>query len=231
MVATTPDNAKVVTDVDEKMDEEENTEPPRLTVDDQIDGDDDDVEPANLSVLQAIRSMPVVAQEAAYGAEKTGSELAAYIEEVSDTVRIGFDQSIAILSPWFFNNMPDVYYQTTPKAEKIKHLSAIITGHVFETKQTVELWNRHRNKVTYIGPGNDQQITLNTAQRLASVDLDIKMGFLYFSRDYLLFLSSFFCQGLKPLDLDNQRIAEKSAKRARCSKKNSLTRSIVLNTF
>lgn len=212
MVATTPDNAKIVTDPDEKMDEEENTEPPRLTVDDQIDEDEDDVEPANLSVLQAIRSMPVVAQEAAYGAEKTGSELASYIEEVSDTVRIGFDQSIAILSPWFFNNMPDVYYQTTPKAEKIKHLSAIITGHVFETKQTVELWNRHRNKVTYIGPGNDQQITLNTAHRLASVDLDIKMGFLYFSRDYLLFLSSFFCQGLKPLDLDNQRIAEKISK-------------------
>ena len=91
--------------------------------------------------------------ETSYGAEKSGSELAAYIEEVSDTVRIGFDQSIAILSPWFFNNMPDVYYQTTPKAEKIKHLSTIITGHVFETKQTVELWNRHRNKVTYIGAG------------------------------------------------------------------------------
>ena len=58
MVATTPDNAKAVADPDDKMDEEEeNTEPPRLTVNNQIDEDDDDVEPTNLSVLQTIRSM------------------------------------------------------------------------------------------------------------------------------------------------------------------------------
>ena len=172
--------------------------------------------PASASdLIAALNNAHPPPVEATYEAEKSGSELATYIEEVSDTVRIGFDQSIAILSPWFFNNMPDVYYQTTPKAEKIKHLSTIITGHVFDTKQTVELWNRHRNKVTYIGPGNDRQITLDMAHRLASIKLDIKMGFLYFSRDYLLFLSSFFCQKRKPLDRNNARITEKIDKAAR----------------
>ena len=53
------------------------------------------------------------------------------------------------------------------------------------------------------------------AHRLASVQLDIKMGFLYFSRDYLLFLSSFFCQKLKPLDRKNPRIIEKIEKASR----------------
>ena len=190
--------------------------------DDDIQGDEEQSEPAAdeeqsqasalITALNNVGSPPL---DVSYGAEKSGSELAAYIEEVSDTVRIGFDQSIAILSPWFFNNMPDVYYQTTPKAEKIKHLSTIITGHVFETKQTVELWNRHRSKVTYIGPGNDRQITLDMAHRLASINLDIKMGFLYFSRDYLLFLSSFFCQKRKPLDRANPRIIEKTENAAR----------------
>src|SRR4051812_24687602 len=64
---------------------------------------------------------------------KTGDELESYIEDIADTVRIGLDQSIAILTPWFFNNMPRIYYQTTPRPEKVRHLSAIITGHVFET--------------------------------------------------------------------------------------------------
>jgi len=87
-----------------------------------------------------------------YEVVKTGNELETYIEDIAETVRIGLDQSISILTPWFFNNMPQIYYQTTPRQEKVRHLSAIITGHVFETKQTVELWDRDHSKVTYIGP-------------------------------------------------------------------------------
>lgn len=140
-------------------------------------------------------------------AVKTGDELESYIEDIADTVRIGLDQSIAILTPWFFNNMPRIYYQTTPRPEKVRHLSAIITGHVFETKQTVELWDRDRSKVTYIGPGGDKQILIDMAHRLAPNPL--KMGSLYFSRDKLLFLSTFHCSEQKTLDRDNRRIVEK----------------------
>ncbi len=138
---------------------------------------------------------------------KTGDELESYIEDIADTVRIGLDQSIAILTPWFFNNMPRIYYQTTPRPEKVRHLSAIITGHVFETKQTVELWDRDRSKVTYIGPGGDKQILIDMARRLAPNPL--KMGSLYFSRDKLLFLSTFHCSDVKPVDRENRRIMEK----------------------
>ncbi len=140
-------------------------------------------------------------------AVKTGDELETYIEDIADTVRIGLDQSIAILTPWFFNNMPRIYYQTTPRPEKVRHLSAIITGHVFETKQTVELWDRDRSKVTYIGPGGDKQILVDMAHRLAPNAL--KMGSLYFSRDKLLFLSTFHCTEYKPIDRENRRIVEK----------------------
>jgi glutamate dehydrogenase len=140
-------------------------------------------------------------------AVKTGDELETYVEDIADTVRIGLDQSIAILTPWFFSNMPRVYYQTTPRPEKVRHLSAIITGHVFETKQTVELWDRDRSKVTYIGPGGDRKIIVDMAARLSTNPL--KMGSIYFSRDKLLFLSTFHCSDFKGLDEKNRRVFNK----------------------
>jgi glutamate dehydrogenase len=139
--------------------------------------------------------------------EISQAQLETYIDDIADTVRVGLDQSISILTPWFFNNMPKIYYQTTPRQEKVRHLSAIITGHVFETKQTVELWDRDKSKVTYIGPGGDRKILLDMAKKLAPQTL--KMGSLYFSRDNLLFLSTFFCSETKEIDLVNKRIVEK----------------------
>ena len=68
-----------------------------------------------------------------YAREMSTQQLESYIDDIADTVRVGLDQSISILTPWFFNNMPTIYYQTTPRQEKVRHLSAIITGHVFET--------------------------------------------------------------------------------------------------
>jgi glutamate dehydrogenase len=147
-------------------------------------------------------------QPLSYEVIKTGNELDTYIDDIADTVRIGVDQSISILTPWFFNNMPHIYYQTTPRQEKVRHLSAIITGHVFETKQTVELWDRDRTKVTYIGPGGDPQILLDMANKLVTIE-NLKMGAIYFSRDKLLFLSTFFCTDFKKADLTNTRVVEK----------------------
>lgn len=139
--------------------------------------------------------------------EMTPQQLENYISDIGDTVRVGLDQSIAILTPWFFNNMPKIYYQTTPRQEKVRHLSAIITGHVFETKQTVELWDRDRTKVTYIGPGSESNILVDMAAKIR--DHGVKMGAVYFSRDRLLFLSTFFCHDHAPLDFENQRIVDK----------------------
>lgn len=142
-----------------------------------------------------------------YEKDISGQQLESYIDDIADTVRVGLDQSISILTPWFFNNMPKIYYQTTPRQEKVRHLSAIITGHVFETKQTVELWDRDKSKVTYIGPGGDRKILIDMAGLVLHNHL--KMGAVYFSRDHLLFLSTFFCSAHKPVDRDNPRITEK----------------------
>ena len=139
--------------------------------------------------------------------EMSPDKLDNYIDDIADTVRVGLDQSISILTPWFFNNMPQIYYQTTPRQEKVRHLSAIITGHVFETKQTVELWDRDRTKVTYIGPGGDRRILVDMAKKLHRHDF--KMGGVYFSRDRLLFLSTFFCSDYVEADAGNRRIVEK----------------------
>ncbi len=136
-----------------------------------------------------------------------GDALDNYIEDIAETVRVGVDHSISILTPWFFNAMPPIYYQTTPRQEKVRHLSAIITGHVFETKQTVELWDRDRQKVTYIGPGGDRKILSDMAARVKG--LALKMGALYFSRDKLLFLSTFICSKHKALESDNRHVMDK----------------------
>lgn len=141
---------------------------------------------------------------------KSPQELETYIKDIADTVRIGVDQSIAILTPWFFNNMPQIYYQTTPRADKVRHLSSIITGHIFETKQTVELWNRDRTEVTFIGPGNEWNILIDMAKKIEP--LKPKVGALYFSHDKLLFLSTFMIRPYEKPDLTNKHIAGKIRK-------------------
>lgn len=154
-----------------------------------------------------VESQSAAPVEELYNKEMSDEDLEEYIEDIAETVRIGLDQSIAILTPWFFKNMPKIYYQTTPRAEKVRHLSAVITGHVFETKQTVELWDRDRSKVTYIGPGGDSKILSDMGGRL--LPLSLKMGSVYFSRDNLLFLSTFFTKDYKALDVSNRHITLK----------------------
>ena len=39
-----------------------------------------------------------------FSSTKTGQELEDYINDISETVRIGLDQSLNILTPWFFKN-------------------------------------------------------------------------------------------------------------------------------
>ncbi len=144
-----------------------------------------------------------------YEQVKTGEELESYVSDVAESVRSGLDQSIAILTPWFFSNMPSIYYQTTPRAEKVRHLSGIISGHIFETKQTLELWDRDRTKVTYIGPGSETDTLFDLARRLAQNP--VKMGSIYFSHDRLLCLSSFFSSGFVQVDATNPKAADKMA--------------------
>jgi len=115
--------------------------------------------------------VPKVISQSTQEGIKSGEELNNYIEQIAKTVTLGLEQSISILTPWFFNNMPQIYYQTTPRSEKVRHLSSIITGNVFEAKQTVELWDKQKQKVTYLGPGNDSQILLEMAYRVEH-DLD-----------------------------------------------------------
>lgn len=137
----------------------------------------------------------------------TAEELDHYIADIAETVKIGLDHSISILTPWFFKNMPTIYYQTTPRVEKVRHLSAIITGHVFETKQTVDLWNKDKSKVTFIGPGGQSEILTAMGRKISH--LDLKMGSIYFSKDKLLFLASFHTTKPAPLELANRHISLK----------------------
>ena len=71
----------------------------------------------------------------------TGEQLATYIADVARTVRDNMNSGVETLTPWFFNNMPSIYYQTTPSAEKVHHLQALITSDLFESDIH---WSRRR---------------------------------------------------------------------------------------
>ena len=43
-----------------------------------------------------------------YELTKSGEELADYIKDISETVRMTLDQSVSLLTPWFFKNMPNI---------------------------------------------------------------------------------------------------------------------------
>ena len=137
----------------------------------------------------------------------SGEKLDQYIANVAKTVRDNMKHSIDSLTPWFFNNMPTIYYQSTPSEEKVRHLQAVMTGDLFETKQTITLWDRDRTKVTYVGPGGDHQVLSEVAARLSQFNL--KMGSLYVSRDDKLFIGSFTKADHMRLDRNNPRIVEK----------------------
>jgi glutamate dehydrogenase len=137
----------------------------------------------------------------------SGEKLDQYIANVAKTVRDNMNHSVDALTPWFFNNMPSIYYQTTPSADKVSHLQALISSDLFETKQTLTLWSKDRTQVTFIGPGGDAKILGEVAARLHTFKM--KMGSLYVSRDDRLFIGSFSCSGHVAVDRKNPRIVEK----------------------
>ncbi|CAM2008640.1 NAD-glutamate dehydrogenase domain-containing protein [Acanthopleuribacter pedis] len=134
---------------------------------------------------------------------KQGRELEEYIEDIKESARVAIDQSIAILTPWFFSNMPQFYYQTTPRAEKVRDLHAVITGHIFESKQKLQLWNRHRTKTTFLAPGNDEQVFFDIAESVRRHQ--VTNGAMYTSNDRLLLISTFFTNEFSPVDMENEK--------------------------
>ena len=139
--------------------------------------------------------------------KKTKKELTEYINDISHSVKASIENSINILTPWFFNNMPNIYYETTKRSEKVKHLSAIITGNIFEAGQTVELWNQEHDKVTYLGPGEEIKTLIDLAEKIET--LNIKLGSLYFSKDRKLFIATFYSSHKIKIDLKNKYNNEK----------------------
>lgn len=148
------------------------------------------------------------ASAAAFSSDmKSDEQLEQYISNIATSVRDSMNQSIDSLTPWFFNNMPKIYYQTTPRAEKVQHLQALMTNHLFDTKQMVTLWAADRSKVTYIGPGGDQDVLHEMTAKLTAFPM--KMGSIYLSRDIRLFVASFNRADYVALDQENPRITEK----------------------
>ncbi len=144
-----------------------------------------------------------------YHFEKSKEELKDYIAKVEHDVRQGLNKNIDRLTPWFFSIMPRIYYETTPREEKVRHLAAIVSGNIFENKQTIELWDEDHQKVTYIGPGESRSVLIEMARKLAPQK--IKLGSIYYSRDRSLFIASFSHRPYRQPDETNDHIRRKIA--------------------
>ncbi|MBI2568056.1 MAG: NAD-glutamate dehydrogenase [Candidatus Schekmanbacteria bacterium] len=143
-------------------------------------------------------------------ASKRGDALNEYIEDIAASVRVSMEKSVAILTPWFFSNMPQFYYQTTPKEEKIRHLHAVITGHIFEAKQKLQLWNRELTRTTYLAPANVAGVFTEIADGV--LGLDLKHATMFTSNDRLLLIGSFFTNHYRAVDRNNPINATKLGK-------------------
>jgi glutamate dehydrogenase len=163
----------------------------------------------NTEVIDNHSATKVQKKKSTDNIKKKGQELTEYIREVKDLLRESLEKSTTNLTPWFFNNMPNTYYHTTPRIEKIKHLSAIITSNIFETKQTIQIWSKDRTQVTLIGPTNKESNKLN--QLLNSIDATrTTLGYSYSSTDNKIFITTFFCRKLVKAQLNNHFIQKKT---------------------
>ncbi|MBG0789166.1 MAG: NAD-glutamate dehydrogenase [Desulfovibrionaceae bacterium] len=101
--------------------------------------------------------------------------------------RLGESAGEAI--PWFYENMPEYYFRTHGEEERIRHLTAIISGMVRGEKQAVALHSPCGTRVTHITPGGD----MNTLGRVLKEyrDKDIQIARIYSSRDDSIRLDTF----------------------------------------
>lgn len=90
----------------------------------------------------------------------------------------------------------------------------MITGHIFESKQKLQLWNRDRSKTTFLAPGNEDRIFLDIAGSIE--DLDVKHGSLFTSNDRLLLIASFLTEKFKKADLSNEKVMQKLGRPGLC---------------
>jgi len=141
------------------------------------------------------------------GEAKEGRELNEYVQGISNALRLSLELALNELTPWFFSNMPQYYYETTPRDEKIRDLRAIITGQILEQKQKLQLWNLKRTKTTFLASGENDTMLMEIAQQIKS--LNIKNGTTLKSKDNQLLIASFNTDEFTPVNQSEPLIAAK----------------------
>ncbi|PIE03211.1 MAG: hypothetical protein CSA81_03510 [Acidobacteria bacterium] len=136
---------------------------------------------------------------------KKGQELEDYIEELTNSVRHSIDSAIDEITPWFFSALPQFYYDTTPGEEKVRDLRALITGQIFERRQTIQLWNKDRSKTTFLAYGGEDALLHEIAEKVKK--LSISNGTSFKSTDDQLLISSFQTGAYKKADLNHEKVA------------------------
>ena len=106
------------------------------------------------------------------------------IQEVAASLRQSLSQSVEYLVPWFYASMPDYYFASTSREDRVEHLNAILFNRILDEGQTATLTSPDGNRLTYIasaakahvlttlckGPGDREihsaEITTSTDRRI-----------------------------------------------------------------
>ncbi|MDD3311486.1 NAD-glutamate dehydrogenase domain-containing protein [Pseudodesulfovibrio sp.] len=108
---------------------------------------------------------------------------------IAGEVKRRLGDSVESLVTWFHEQMPEYYFRTHGREERIRHLMALASGMVREERQSVVLHSPCNSMVTHITTGGDMRALAGVLA--GYLDREIQMARIYSSRDDEIRLDTF----------------------------------------
>lgn len=108
---------------------------------------------------------------------------------VGASLKGDLETRLAGLTDWFYQSMPDFYFEFTPELEQARHLQTILMGQVFENRQSAMVRSADGSRLVCLGPADDPDTLLNILRQVGKAL--IASAEVYSSRDGRLLLAVF----------------------------------------
>ncbi|MEB3298724.1 MAG: NAD-glutamate dehydrogenase domain-containing protein [Candidatus Sericytochromatia bacterium] len=108
---------------------------------------------------------------------------------VGEALKGGLEEKLTALTDWFYQSMPDFYFEFTPEHEQARHLQTILMGQVFENRQSAIVRSADGSRLVCLGPADDPDALLDMLRQVGRAL--IASAEVYSSRDGKLLLAVF----------------------------------------
>jgi len=85
---------------------------------------------------------------------------------VGASLKGDLEARLAGLTDWFYQSMPDFYFEFTPELEQARHLQTILMGQVFENRQSAMVRSADGARLVCLGPADDPDTLLNILRQV-----------------------------------------------------------------